>query len=259
MTHAVILAAGQGKRLAEFNPEGLPKCLLTFQGRSLLERQLEALLGLGVQHVTLVVGFKADLVRAHVDSLARRPEISFLHNPAYKRGSVLSLHAAQDVMMSGESTLVLDADVLFHPKIMKALTESEHDNCFLIDRDFEPGEEPVKIAIHRGRMVEFRKALPEGLEFDTIGESVGFFKFSGEFAAEVARVCAQYDANGDLDAPHEEVLRDILLARPEAFACEDITGLPWIEVDFPVDVERAVKQILPRLHGTSMNSDQRDT
>lgn len=245
--HAIILAAGRGNRLAEFNPDGRPKCLLEFGGRSLLARQLEILFTLGVRHVTLVVGYEADLIVDHVGTLASRPEVAFVYNPAYTKGSVLSLLAAHEVMSLGESVLVLDADVLFHPRIMQTLIESPHKNCFLIDRDFAPGDEPVKIAIQRGKMVEFRKALPAGLEFDTLGESVGFFKFDGDCAARITRVCSAYESEGLLDAPHEEALRDVLLEHPSEFACEDVSGLPWLEVDFPEDVERAVKQVLPAI------------
>jgi choline kinase len=245
--HAIILAAGRGNRLAEFNPDGRPKCLLEFGGRSLLARQLAILSECGVRHVTLVVGYEADLIIDHVATLSVRPEVAFVYNPAYLKGSVLSLHAAGEVMNAGESVLVLDADVLFHPLIMQKLVESSHQNCFLIDRDFAAGDEPVKIAIHQGRMVEFRKALRDGLEYDTIGESVGFFRFNAKIAAEISRICAGYNADGLQDAPHEEALRDVLLAMPAEFACEDVTGLPWLEVDFPEDIERAIKVVLPAI------------
>jgi choline kinase len=245
--HAIILAAGQGNRLAEFNPDGRPKCLLEFGGRSLLARQLDILFQLGVRQVTLVVGYEADLIIDHVGTLASRPEVAFVYNPAFTLGSVLSLLAAKEAMTSGETVLVLDADVLFHPQIMQRLIESPQQNCFLIDRDFAAGDEPVKIAIHQGEMVEFRKKLAEGLEYDSLGESVGFFKFNNECAAEIAKTCADYKTEGLLDAPHEEVLRDVLLAQPSMFACEDVSGLPWLEVDFPEDVERAIKQILPAI------------
>lgn len=245
--HAIILAAGRGNRLAEFNPDGRPKCLLEFGGQSLLARQLDILFGLGIRHVTLVVGYEADLIIDHVGTLVSRPEVAFVYNPAYVKGSVLSLLAAQEAMTSGETVLVLDADVLFHPQIMQRLIESAHQNCYLIDQDFVPGDEPVKIAIHEGQMVEFRKDLPNELEFDTLGESVGFFKFDGDTAAEISGTCASYRSEGLLGAPHEEALRDVLLAQPSAFACEDVSGLPWLEVDFPEDVERAIKQILPAI------------
>ena len=245
--HAIILAAGRGNRLAEFNPDGRPKCLLEFGGRSLLARQLDILFQYGIRKATLVVGYEADLIIDHVGTLATRPDVSFVYNPAFIKGSVLSLLAAKDVMTRGETVLVLDADVLFHPQIMQRLVESSHQNCFLIDQDFTAGDEPVKIAIHQGRMVEFRKALPAELEFDTLGESVGFFKFNGAMAAEISQTCSGYNTEGLLGAPHEEALRDVLLAEPSEFACEDVSGLPWLEVDFPEDVERAIKQVLPAI------------
>jgi choline kinase len=245
--HAIILAAGRGNRLAEFNPDGRPKCLLEFGGRSLLARQLDSLFRFGVRRATLVLGYEADLIIDHVSTLSSRPEVAFVYNPAFIQGSVLSLLAAQEVMTSGETVLVLDADVLFHPQIMQTLIESPHQNCFLIDQDFIAGDEPVKIAIHQGKLVEFRKAPPAELVFDTLGESVGFFKFNGEIATKIAQVCANYRTEGLLDAPHEEALRDVLLALPSVFACEDVSGLPWLEVDFPEDVERAVKEVLPAI------------
>lgn len=245
--HAIILAAGRGNRLAELNPDGRPKSLLEFDGRSLLARQLDILFRLGVHQATLVIGYEADQVINHVGTLSSRPEIAFVYNPAYTDGSVLSLLAARDALTRDETVLVLDADVLFHPRIMQLLIESSKPNCYLIDRDFVAGDEPVKIAIKKGKMVEFRKKLPADLDYDTLGESVGFFKFNGEVAARIARACAAYRTEGLLDAPHEEALRDVLLASPSDFACEDIDGLPWLEVDFPEDVERAIKQILPAI------------
>jgi choline kinase len=244
---AIILAAGRGNRLTEFNPDGRPKCLLEFEGKTLLARQLDLLFQFGMTQVTLVVGYEADLIIDHVGSLTSRPEVAFVYNPAYTEGSVLSLLAAQEALNSGDSVLVLDADVLFHPQVMQRLVESRHTNCYLIDRDFTPGDEPVKIAIHHGQMVEFRKALAKGLEYDTLGESVGFFKLGGEMAKVVSHACAGYKMDGLLDAPHEEALRDVLLAQPIEFACEDVTGLPWVEIDFPEDVERAIKQVLPAI------------
>jgi len=193
------------------------------------------------------VGYEAEQIIEHVGTLSSRPEVAFVYNPAYTAGSVLSLLVAQDALNSNVTTLVLDADVLFHPQILQTLIESPKPNCYLIDRDFAAGDEPVKIALQEGKMVEFRKRLPADLQYDTLGESVGFFKFNGDCAAKIAHICAGYKTAGLLDAPHEEALRDVLLAQPSAFACEDVSGLPWVEVDFPEDVERAIKQILPAI------------
>ncbi|MGD2128552.1 MAG: phosphocholine cytidylyltransferase family protein [Lysobacterales bacterium] len=245
--HAIILAAGRGSRLADYNPEGHPKCLMEFGGRSLLARHLDLLFEFGVRQADLVVGFEADRILDHVATLASRPEVAFHFNPRYEQGSVISLWAAADTLCSGEPVLVMDADVLYHPDILGRLVRTRIENCYLLDREFVPGDEPVKIAVRDGRMVEFRKQLEPDLEYDALGESVGFFRFGPACARQVAEICARYDAEGLADAPHEEALRDLLLLQPDVFGFEDISGLPWIEIDFPGDVARAEEAILPEI------------
>jgi len=245
--HAIILAAGRGSRLAGHNPEGRPKCLLEVGGRSLLSRHLDLLNTLRIRRVDLVVGYEADQIIEHVGSLHSRPEVAFHFNPRFEQGSVISLWAAHESLTQGSDTLLMDADVLYHPDILVRLSGTGHGNCYLLDRDFVPGDEPVKIAIRDGLMVDFRKKLGPDLAYDYLGESVGFFRFSAEMSKKLARECARFDAEGLADAPHEEALRNLLLRESSEFGFEDVTGLPWIEIDFPEDVIRAKEQILPAI------------
>ena len=245
--HAIILAAGQGRRLAGSNPDGLPKCLLEVGGRSLLDRQLEALFHEGIRHVTLVTGYKAGLIVEHVGTLMTRPEVAFVYNPAYARGSMLSLLAAHDALTCGEDVLVLDANVLFHPQILQVLIESPQRNCFLIDRDSEFGDGAIKIAMDKDQVAEFRNSFRNSPCYEVFSCSLGIFKFGAEVAAEIAHVCEDYEAEGLLGAPHEESLRDVLLANPENFGCADVSGMPWIAICDSEDVERANGQVLPAI------------
>jgi choline kinase len=245
--HAIILAAGCGSRLAEHNPGGLPKCLLEFGGRSLLDRHLDLLNQMGIRKVDLVIGFEADRIIDHVGTLFSRPDVSFRFNPHFQQGSVLSLLAARETLKSGVPVLVMDANVIYHPSILQKLVETTVENCYLLDRDFAPGDEPVKLAVRDGLLVEFRKRLAEDLSFDLIGESVGFFRFGPQCAAEIAAECGRFDDEGLGDAPHEEALRNLLLRKPEWFGFEDVTGLPWIGIGFPEDVERVFKEVLPAI------------
>jgi len=241
--HAIILAAGRGSRLAEQQP----KCLLQLGRRSLLARHLDALYAHGVRQADLVIGYQADSIIEHVGQLSVRPDVAFHFNPRYEQGSVVSLMAASASLTSGNDILLMDADVLYHPQILTRLLESTHSNCFLLDRDFQAGDEPVKIAVRGGAMVDFRKRLDDQLRYDFLGESVGFFRFGPECAAAIAAECARLEGEGMADAPHEEVLRNLLLRNPASFAWEEVTGLPWIEIDFPEDVARARQEILPAI------------
>ncbi|MNN43504.1 hypothetical protein D3C81_1577440 [compost metagenome] len=89
------------------------------------------------------------------------------------------------------------------------------------------------------------------LQYDTIGESVGFFRFQEHTARRLAEIVKGYVDSGRANMPHEEAVRDLLLEslaqRSHQFDTADVTGAPWIEIDFPGDVERAANEVLPQL------------
>jgi choline kinase len=66
-------------------------------------------------------------------------------------------------------------------------------------------------------------------------------------AAELADICATYVQEGRTREDYEEAIRDKILAEPDRFAATDVSDIPWTEIDFIEDVERARNQILPRL------------
>ncbi|HEY2679193.1 MAG TPA: NTP transferase domain-containing protein [Steroidobacteraceae bacterium] len=249
---AIILAAGRGVRLQQPEDEQIPKCLLRFGGMSLLERHLHLLRSVGVEEVAIAVGYRREMVQAELDRLAwsRRPEIVI--NERFELGSVLTVHVAGDAMTRGGDTLLMDADVLYDARIARALAAGDEPvNRLLIDRNFEKGEEPVKVCMRGGVPVELRKQLPADIEFDTIGESIGFFRFDEAGARRLAALASGYIHGGRANMPHEEAVRDLLLERSQKLEVTDVTGCPWIEIDFPLDVERAARQILPRLEPIS--------
>jgi len=242
---AIILAAGLGRRLAG-TYDG-PKCLLEFGGRSLLQRHVDYLTKLGVLSICVCIGYQATRVSACIEELDGRADIWTINNPDYKRGSVLSLWAARECLRSGSDVLLMDADVLYGIELLQRLTATKIRNCFLMDRDFEAGDEPVKLCISGGTIVEFRKEIDPALDFDFCGESVGFFRFDHRVAARLADHTDTYRNRGLYDAPYEEAVRDMLVESADEFGFEDISGIPWIEIDFPEDIERARLQILPAI------------
>ena len=66
-------------------------------------------------------------------------------------------------------------------------------------------------------------------------------------AENLTRRAEAYILRGDREAPYEEIIRDAILDAPADFAFEDISGTPWIEIDFAEDVVRAEAEILPLL------------
>jgi choline kinase len=241
---AVILAAGIGRRLK--NRSDIPKCLLEFGGRTLLERHLSNLNRHGVTDITLCVGYRRELIASFLGG-AGYENVRTVVNEDYREGSIVSLWATRDVLRSGDGIIVMDADVLCAAALIRTLAAVPARNQLLYDRDFEPGVEPVKVCLQSGRIVEFRKRLTAGLVYDACGESVGFFSFTAAMAAKLADLTDAYVADGRREEPHEEAIRDLALAHPDDFRVEDVTGSPWIEIDFPEDIVRANEIILPQM------------
>jgi choline kinase len=170
-----------------------------------------------------------------------------VHNPAYEKGSSISMLTGLEALATDNEFLLMDADVLYDHRIIERLISTCNKNCFLLDRDFEPGDEPVKLCVRNGQLIEFRKKIDDNLHFDFQGESVGFFRFSRETANSLVQSAKDYMQRGENNQPYEECIRDILLSNPDNFGFEDITGLNWIEIDFPEDVGKAENNILPNI------------
>jgi choline kinase len=250
---AIILAAGRGLRLVLPKDKQLPKCLLRFDGMSLLERHLRMLRAAAVEEVVIALGFRHELIEAELDRLAWQPRPEIVLNRRFELGSVLTLHAVADAMTRGGDILLMDADVLYDERIMDALVAGLSPvNRVLIDRDFEDGEEPVKVCLRDGVPMELRKQLAADIEYDTIGESVGFFRFTQSAARRLAALVAGYVASGRAQMPHEEAVRDLLIERTQLVEVADVTGAPWIEIDYAQDLQRAANEVLPQLQALAL-------
>ncbi len=250
--HALILAAGVGRRLGEAVPESQrrPKSLLEFGGSSLLARHVAILHAAGIASVTVVTGFGAGHVEAELARLDGGDTVEIIFNPDFREGSVVSLWAARGVLRGGTPVVLMDADVLYDIRLVARLMGSSHRECLLLDRGIEPGDEPVKLCVAGGRIVDFHKR--PSAAHDWHGESVGFFRFSAATAAELAELAQDYVSSGRRAMEYEEPIRDMIMRsarlehEAERFGFEDITGLPWREIDFPEDVAHA-RALLPDL------------
>ena len=139
----------------------------------------------------------------------------------------------------------MDGDVLYDKKILKKLFNSNKQNCLLIDKKFEKGEEPVKVCIKNNKIIDFGKVVNQ--DFDYQGESVGFFKFSNKSSIkllEAAKVIMKSNKN----AMYEDAIQQIIKKKNVYIDFENITSLPWVEIDFKKDLILAKKIILKKIN-----------
>lgn len=236
------MAAGAARRLGAWG-ERNPKCLLEFDGRTLLARHLEHLQQVGVRRVTVITGFLAERVEQAGRGYAG-PPIDFLRNERLEDGNLISMRLGLTARAdTSHDLLLMDADVLYEPALLRGLIESD-ETCLLLDPSSASTGEEMIVGVRAGRARTIRRGSP-GSSWDLQGEAVGFTRVVAE---DVGRLMAAADALIDAGQSHlecESALDLFLQARPAAFS--SVAGLAWLEIDFPADVERAEREVLPQL------------
>lgn len=243
---ALMLAAGLGRRLYGDENHELPKALLQFGGQTLIERHIRILQACGIDELNLVVGHRKDDLLAEAMRVAPDGFVRSFYNPRYREGPKHSLARGEEVLRSGDDVLFMDADVLYHPKLLQKLVSSDHKTCFVIDQEFQSTDDFVKVCINDGEIVNFGKSL--GNDYEMVGEWPGFFKMSAEIAQKIADSVQGFIARGEDEGAYEDAFCEVLKGSvPGTFRYEDITGTPWVELDYDADLEKAAKKILPQL------------
>ena len=178
MKKAIILSAGQGSRLGHLT-DSKPKCLIEFNGRTLLDRQLDALVANGVEDVVVVTGFRDDQIEA---ALKRRgdtgPTVRTVYNPFYKVADNLgSLFVARDELQG--DVLVWNGDTLVSDELMaQVVGNCDQDGvCVTIDRKPGYDEDDMKVVVDdAGRL----HAIGKRLDLHQVNaESIGLLAFRG--------------------------------------------------------------------------------
>lgn len=240
---AIMLAAGYGERLGR-GPEAPPKTLLRFGGKSLLQRHVEILRFLGFDELVMGVGHQAQMIRDEISAIGAQDFVRTVDNPDYKMGAIFTLWALRDAF-SGD-VVFMDGDMLYDHRLMEKVMNAEHPNSFAIDRNVRPGEDPVKLCFKNGEIVDFHKQPTR--DYDEFAEWIGFLRLGPDVCARIAEAARPYIEGRRTDVIYEQAYKDLLTAMPKGtFSYVDITGMPWTEIDFPADLEKAETQIFPQL------------
>lgn len=235
---ALILAAGVGQRLSPV-PDALPKVLLQLGGKTLLQRHLEHLTALGIPELVVVVGYQAAWIRREVARLPGLLPVSFLHNPRYEEGSILSLWTARPALKG--SVLFMDGDLLYPRSLLASVVQAPTATCFLVDpRPLESDGEEIKVLARSRRALYIGRKWPA--DEGQVGEWIGIAKFGGGTSERLGAVLEEFVRAGQTGSDYEDAMNAAL--RGAKAGVVDVGTLPWVEIDFPEDLERA-QELLP--------------
>ena len=231
---AIILSAGQGSRLGHL-VDDRPKCLIDFNGRSLLDRQLDTLEANGVHEAVVVTGFHDELVSQAIAKRSGGPNVRTVFNPFYKvADNTGSLYMAREELAG--DCLVWNGDTLVSKELMRRVVANDRSGiCVAIDRKQAYDEDDMKVVEEGGRL----KAIGKRLDLARVNaESIGLLAFRAGGAEQFREAI-----EGAMRTPEGTTIWYLRVINHIAQSADvwtlDIDGEEWGEVDFPPDVDNA--------------------
>ena len=235
-TKAVILSAGQGRRLLPLT-ENSPKCLLPISGKTIIEWQIDALLAAGIKEISVVTGFQTGLVEALLQQ--RYPDhkqIRTLFNPFFEvADNLASCWIARSVMDC--DFLLLNGDTVFDVSLLTQVLESESAPITLsIDYKKVYDADDMKVQLDKKGLV---KHVNKTLTEDQIdAESIGliYFRSNGPILfRDAVEEALRYPA--ELKSWYLTII-DALAGKHLVNVCA-IPGHRWCEIDYSSDLTKA--------------------
>ncbi len=231
---AIILSAGQGRRLMPLTSDRA-KCCLPLHGISILEWQLSQIAQCDIDEVIVVTGFASKMVDAIVDRISGI-KVRTLHNPMYAHTDNLGTCWEARFEMDGPFVL-MNGDTLFEAAVLQQLLACDKAYPITLATDTKPvfDLDDMKIIVDGDRLLQVSKQLDI---HHVSGESIGLMVFNQTGAqAFTEKVEEMMDKAGALKLWYLSAI-DQLAGEGLAGICP-IHGMSWCEVDDAADYSAA--------------------
>jgi len=229
---AFILAAGVSRRLYPHTYD-IPKCLLNVGGKPIIHYQLEALKGIGVMDITVIVGYHREILISHLKESFPSFNYNFVVNHHFfETNTAFSIHKGRSFL--DDDLILMNADVIYTKSVLEELIESKHQTTLAVDIK-SCGREEVKV-IDGGsnRIVAIGKEL---IESQCLGEFIGVAKLSKGFCQLFSNSLNDLIESGGLNDYFEAAIHPLLETTKIHYV--DVSEFPCMEIDFIEDLEKA--------------------
>lgn len=226
----LILAAGLGSRLAPIT-DNVPKSMVPVNGKPILVKQIENLLNNSVNDITVITGYKSEVIEELVRN--NYPFINIIKSKDYiNTNNMYSAYLAKNKLY-GEGFLMMNADVYYDDIVITELLKEKYVNAIVTDIGTY-NEESMKVTEENGRLVSISKQIDKE---EALGCSIDVYKFSPKAGKAFFDKCSEYiDGKKELKLWSEVALNDIL-NEVDFIACP-LKGR-WVEIDNHEDLAMA--------------------
>lgn len=241
---AILLAAGRGARLAPYTDD-LPKCLLPLGDGTLLSRQMDACVAVGIAELVLVTGYEHEKIEREVArwEVARGgARVRTLYNPFFATtNNMFSLLLARHEMDA--DFLVVNADNVFSVDTLRTIvTADAHPILVPVAVHASYDAEDMKVRVVGGKIVEIAKTIRTD---EAAGESIGVRAFRGEGRGLLSRELEAMSRDSDPAKAWYITAVSRIAARGGPVGALYLDSNACMDVDFPEDLERAQREFAP--------------
>ncbi|MBP6058366.1 MAG: phosphocholine cytidylyltransferase family protein [Nitrosomonas sp.] len=235
-TKAIILSAGQGRRLLPLT-ENTPKCLLLVAEKPVLAWQIDALLAVGVDEITIISGFQVGLIEALLQQrYADHPNIKILFNPFFEVADNLASCWIARTTMTG-NFLLLNGDTVIESALLAQVLNSEPAPITLsVDYKNTYDADDMKVQLNTdGWVKQVSKIIPP---HQVDAESIGliYFREQGpQIFSQAVESALRHPA--ELKSWYLSII-DALAKQHLVNSCS-VKGYRWCEIDFIEDLAKA--------------------
>lgn len=229
---AIILAAGQGKRLKPYTNDR-PKGLVDVAGKPLFSYTLSFLENLNIKKIIVVAGFESEKVRAWFTKHA--PQTVVLINKNVTSGNLGTLMCALPHI--NDSFLLLNSDHIYNQEIANCIYPQLTGITAFCDKDRALTKDDMKVMAKNDHVNQISKKLTEY----THGY-VGMTYVDKEMLPTYRSQATQLYDNSDDSSPVEQILAE--LTKNEPVKIGDISGIGWYEIDDEADLKKAEAALL---------------
>lgn len=230
---AVIMVAGIGSRLTK-KVKHLPKCLLAFDGETILSRNIRLLKANNISEIIIVAGYRSSLIREEVGDNAK-----VIINPFFRvTNSLASLWFADKQLDLYDDLIVFNGDVVYEEEVLHRAMRTEKSPTMLMDTSVIENAD-YRLKAKDDFIIDQGKELSDE---ETSGEYVGFAKLGKDFVPiYLSRVRDLVEKQEKYNMWWEEALFAIRDEFRMKIHVVDVNGLFWAEADYVEDIERIEK------------------
>ena len=238
---AIILAAGMGKRLGELTKENT-KCMVSVNGKPIIDRMLGQLAELPLRRVVIVVGYEGQKLRQYIGNRYEgRLSIEYVENPVYDRtNNIYSLMLAKDFLQM-DDTLLIESDLVFDASLPKKLIEDPRPNLALVAK-YETWMDGTMVNVDADdNIVNFiPKEAFDYSQVDKYYKTVNMYKFSRDFSrGKYVPFLEAYTKAVGNNEYYENVLRIITFLDSHELKALPVGQERWYEIDDKQDLDIA--------------------